>query len=342
MTPKRLISPSSGSSAPCIGPDGKQTCIVLTLTDAAKGDLHQVLGRGWLGKPYGRLYEIGVESGVARPKAWGCGSAVRRSITWRSTKKGPITLVRLIGLSVLLGLVLSYACFRSISATIMVFFVGGVSAVLSVALVWWLGSSMDAIMMSMPSLVYVLGLSGSVHLMNYYYQAIEEQGLEGAAERAVAHAWKPALLCNITTAIGLLSLCTSEIVPIRKFGIFAAIGVMAMVILVFTYLPAMLQIWPQKPKVKRELVDGEEVPWLDKYLSDFWGDARRRDHSQSCGGGHRLHAVHCGDGLRGHADSNLREPAPMFDRSAKIIADYEWLEANIGPPRADGSGGEGG
>jgi predicted RND superfamily exporter protein len=309
------------------GPDGKQTCLVATLTDAGKRDLHQVLGRGWLGKPFGRLYEIGQESGIPMAEMRLGGPPVDNVAI---DEEGTITLVRLVGLSVLLGLLLSYACFRSISATIMVFFVGGISAVISVALVWWLGSSMDAILMTMPSLVYVLGLSGSVHLMNYYYQAIEEGGIEGAAERAVAHAWKPALLCNITTAIGLISLCTSEIVPIKKFGTFSAIGVTAMVIVVFTYLPAVLQIWPQKPRAKRELVDGEEVPWLDKYLSGFWnllGGAIVRNHwvvSIGC----TLFIAFVGFGAtRIQTSVNLLR---MFDPSAKIIADYQWLEANLG------------
>lgn len=309
------------------GPDGQQTCMVLTLTESAKRDLHQVLGRGWLGKPYGRLYEIGKESGLPEAELRLGGPPVDNVAI---DEEGTITLVRLVGLSIILGLGLSYACFRSISATIMVFFVGGVSAVSSVALVWWLGSSMDAILMSMPSLVYVLGLSGSVHLMNYYYQAIEEGGREGAAERAVAHAWKPALLCNVTTAIGLLSLYTSEIVPIRKFGTFAAIGVTAMVIVVFTYLPAVLQIWPQTPRVRRNTVNGEEVPWLDRYLAGFWqmlGGAIIRHHT-AVAVGCTLFIIVVGAGVtRIQTSVNLLK---MFDSSAKIIGDYQWLEANLG------------
>jgi uncharacterized protein len=309
------------------GPDGEQTCIFLTLTEAAKRDLHQVLGRGWLGKPYGRLYETATECGIAETELRLGGPPVDNVAI---DEEGTITLVRLVGLSVLLGLVLSYACFRSISATIMVFFVGGVSAVTSVALVWWLGSSMDAILLSMPSLVYVLGLSGSVHLMNYYHQALADGGPEGATERAVAHAWKPALLCNVTTAIGLLSLCTSEIIPIRKFGTFSAIGVLAMLVVVFTYLPAVLQIWPQKPKLRLEQIRDRDVSWLDKYLAGFWhvvGSFIVKHHvavSISC----TLFIAVMGYGVtRIQTSVNLLK---MFDSSAKIISDYQWLEANLG------------
>ncbi len=72
--------------------------------------------------------------------------------------------------------------------------------------------------MSMPSLVYVLSISGAVHLINYYRDAVRNGGMQNAVERAVVAAWRPALLCSITTAVGLLSLVTSEIVPIRKFA----------------------------------------------------------------------------------------------------------------------------
>src|SRR5262249_57764604 len=116
-------------------------------------------------------------------------------------EEGSITLVRLIGYSIALGVGLCLICFRSISATIMVFFVGGISAIMSVALVWWCGSSVDAIMMSMPSMIYVLGLSGAAHIMNYYYDAVAHKGYRGAPERAVAQGWKPAFLCEATTAL---------------------------------------------------------------------------------------------------------------------------------------------
>jgi predicted RND superfamily exporter protein len=306
------------------GPDGKQTCIFLTLSDVARNDLHQVCGRGMLGKPLGRLYEIASESGLTANDLRMGGPPIDNVAI---DEEGTITLVRLVGLSVLLGLGLSYACFRTITATMMVFFVGGVSAVMSVAFVWWFGSSMDAIMMSMPSLVYVLGLSGSVHLMNYYQQAVDEHGLHGAAERAVAHAWKPAILCNITTAIGLVSLYTSEIVPIRKFGMFSAIAVMAMLLVVFTYLPAALQIWPQVPKRK---IDPEEQSWLEKMLAGFWHVIGKWiiDH-------HNFVAFTCTIliAMVGYGVMNIQTSVnllKMFDPSAKIIGDYQWLEEKLG------------
>ena len=82
--------------------------------------------------------------------------------------------MRLVGLSVLVGVVLSWLSFHSVAVTVMVFFVGGVSAFASLSFVYWSGQSVDAVLMSMPSLVYVLGLSGAVHIVNYYRESLRE------------------------------------------------------------------------------------------------------------------------------------------------------------------------
>ncbi len=310
----------------------RQTCIVLTLTDAARANLHLVVGRGMLGKPFGRLYEIGEECNVAKKDhtgegLWLGGPPVDNVAI---DEEGTITLVRLIGLTALLGTCLSLACFRSISATIMVFFIGAISAVMSIAFVWWCGSSMDAILMSMPALVYVLGLSGAAHIINYYHEAVTDHGYAGAPERAIAHGWKPAMFCNITTAIGLITLVTSQLVPIQKFGIFSALGVMATLIVLFTYLPAALQIWPQKKKA--EPAEGQtDGPWLEKYLAGFWhwlGSTIIRHHGVVAIGCTLVIAVFCYGIKDMKTTVNMLK---MFHSEAKIIRDYTKLEEKLGP-----------
>ena len=48
------------------GEDGQQTCLVITLTEAAKRDLRRALGRGILGKPRGELLVLAEEAGIQR------------------------------------------------------------------------------------------------------------------------------------------------------------------------------------------------------------------------------------------------------------------------------------
>ncbi len=335
--PEQTIETDSAASQatdpaaePPAGP--RQTCVVLTLTDAAKQNLHLVVGRGLLGKPRGVLYEFAEDCNIA-PKdgsgegLWLGGPPVDNVAI---DEEGTITLVRLVGLCALVGIGLSLICFRSITATIMVFFVGGISAVMSIAFVWWLGGSMDAILMTMPALVYVLGMMVATHIINYYHEAVTEHGHEGASERAIAHAWKPAIFCNITTAIGLLSLLTSELVPIQKFGWYSAIGVLATLVVLFTYLPAALHVWPQKRREKAARPE-DDAPWLDKYLGGIWhtlGTWIIRHHAVTTCASFLVIGFFCCGVYFMRTSVNMLK---MFHSQAKIIRDYTTLEKRLGP-----------
>ena len=324
-----------------VAPPGLQTCIMVTLSHQGTVDLRRVIGRGLLGKPRGKLVDLAAESGVHPPSKPPMLPLAKHQLATGKVlrmggppvdnvaidEEGQITLVRLIGFSVILGFGLGYLCFRKITVTLMVFIVGGISAVGSLGIVWWTGSSVDAILMSMPSLVYVLGLSGAVHIVNYYREAVHEHGLAGAPQRALAHGFLPCFLAAFTTALGLLSLYNSNIYPIRKFGLFSAIGVMATLLLLFTYLPSALQLWP--PGYDREDV-GEQESNFHRKIQRAWmamGDWIVNHHwwvSIS------TLAVLVVVGL-GLAKLNTSiQLLKLFDRDSKIINDYYWLEAHVG------------
>ncbi len=258
--------------------------------------------------------------------------------------EGERTLMRLAVLSGIVGLMLSYWCFRSIKLTGMVFAVGVVSAGMSLALVFYYGvyevfglgmqrprlGTVDAILMSMPSVVYVLGLSGAIHIVNYYKDARRERGRKGAAETAVAHGWGPCTLAALTTAVGLASLHTSDITPIKKFGTFTAVGVIGTLGILFSVLPVALHRFPLGD---RELKVGEK---------DSSGAVRGFSFSallQRVGGFVVRHntAVCCfWLAVMGFLSLGLWkietsvQLLKLFDEDADIIRDYAWLEANLG------------
>lgn len=324
-----------------VEPPGLQTCIMVTLSQQGKADLRRVIGRGLLGKPRGKLVTLAMESGVRPPSKPpmlplakhepASGKVLRMGgppvDNAAIDEEGQITLVRLIGFSALLGIVLGFACFQRITVTITVFIVGGVSAITGLGIVWWTGSSVDAILLSMPSLVYVLGLSGAVHIVNYYREAVKNGGLEGAPLRALKHGAMPCTLAAFTTSLGLLSLYTSDIAPIRRFGLFSAVGVMATLVLLFTYLPSALQLWP--PGYHRDR-DDDSLAGLRRKIHDGWlaiGDWVVGHHWWVSSGSLVLLAV-VGIGLT-KLDTSI-QLLKLFDHDSKIIRDYYWLEDHIG------------
>ena len=329
------------------GPNGDQTSLIATLTDTAKSDLRSALGRGILGKQRGAIFDIAEESGISPP---GDPQLLPPPLSWviaaapapappviklggppidnvAIDEEGQITLFRLIGLSVFVGIGLSWISFRSIYITVMVFFVGGISATASLSFVYWGGTSVDAVLMSMPSLVYVLGLSGAVHIINYYGESVGEVGLRRAADRAIQLGWKPCTLAALTTSLGLMSLYASNILPIRKFGLFSAIGVMATLALLFTYLPAALQTWP--PRRFRQGSESHTTA-TQRAVEAFWmkfGAIVVR-FNIPVAIGCLISMIVVGYGLtRIQTDVQLLK---MFDGGATIIGDYKWLEQNLG------------
>lgn len=318
-----------------LGPDGKTSCVVIQLSDAAIGNFRELLARptsGWLRvlHPEGLLFRALRQAGIEPESAVLGGPPVDNVAI---DQEGQRTLLRLAGLAGLLGLTLAWISLRSLVLTGMVFLCGIVSAAGSLALVAAMGDHTDAILFSMPPLVYVLAMSGAVHLINYYRETARSEGLDLAVERAMAMGWKPAVLCTATTALGLLSLCTSELTPIRKFGLYSAAGVVLMLGSLFLLLPAMLKLWPRSlvgpvAEPRRGVVAGNIArPGL---IERFWGALGSgivRRHGWVSLGCVIVIGLSCWGLTKVRSSVDLMK---LFGPEARILHDYRWLEANLG------------
>jgi len=341
-------------------PPPRQTCIIVTLTPLGKSHLGRAVGRGVVGGPRGRLLILGDQSGLGaapppsmapppfdvdeRELAVASGRTVLRlggppidnvSID----EEGTVTLVRLVGYSGLVGLVLSFLCFRSVNLTVMIFMCGLSAAILGLAIVYWTGGHVDAILMSMPSLVYVLGLSGAIHIVNYYRDEVRNHGTAGAASRAARHAAIPCTLAAITTGLGLISLCTSNIVPIYNFGLYAALAVIATLLILFTYLPAALETFTPTFALRQAEVDSDRssvavaddaVHATTHRIAEFWASIGRfvTTHYWAVT---ILCLIVFVIGLMGIPKIRTSvQLLKLFDADSRIIADYAYLEENFG------------
>ncbi|MEE2826408.1 MAG: MMPL family transporter [Planctomycetota bacterium] len=305
----------------------RQTCIIVTLNEPVLEEMDRAVGRPILGKPRGRVLELATGECGIDPKNVHLGGPPRDNVA--IDEEGASTLLRLVSLSLIIGLGLAYACFRSIPVTMMLFFVGGVAAISSLSYVWFAGSTLDAILMSMPSLVYVLGLSGAVHIVNYYRDACHESGPKLAAEIAVKHGWFPCTLAAFTTGLGLVSLCTSNLTPIQKFGFFSAIATMATVALLFTFLPAALTIWPPGYK-KEDRSKKTERRGLAAYVKLFWqrvGDWVVQHYAVVAIVSLLVMGYFAYGITKVQTSVHLLK---LFDSDSKILQDYRWMESNLG------------
>ena len=149
--------------------------------------------------------------------------------------KRMVPIVLLI-ITVVLALVL-----RSPKSTIFTLLVVVLSTLWTFGLMAWLGIPIYAVSTMIPVMLIAIGVADGIHIYGHLglYQR-EHPGAsagDGAAEM-IRGMWKPVVMTSVTTAVGFISLLTSEVYPIKYFGVFTAFGVMAAMVLSLVLLPA--------------------------------------------------------------------------------------------------------
>ncbi len=294
-----------------VGPDGETTCLVLTTSAAGRAD------------------RSGAVREIERAAAANCELAASELHLGGPTVDAALIdaesrhlLFQLAGFSALVSFLVALLRLRSARLAIMVLVVAMYSTGVALAILYFSGNKMNLLMTMLPPLIYVLSISSAVHLANYYRDAASNASSEIALAAAVTHGWLPCVLAASTTAIGLASLVLSKIDPIRMFGIYSAIGVIASVGILFLFLPASLHLFPPKTGVtaERRAAGGR--------LSQGMIGLIARHHVLVMFSCLALMGL-CGWGL-----PHIKSTVKLQDRflpGSDAITDYQWLEANIGP-----------
>ena len=178
-------------------------------------------------------------------------------------------------LSAILATVLCWFCIRSWMLTGTILLAGLFGQGLVLAMVYYSGASLDAVLIITPSLVFVLTISAGVHLVNYYYDELfavhakSKTEAEAAVQGGFAKGWQPCLLAAVTTAIGLGSLMVSQISPIALFGLIASIGLLITLGVLLLILPGAMQLWPPQQILKANQAEQTEPPRSLTRISRF-------------------------------------------------------------------------
>lgn len=111
------------------------------------------------------------------------------------------------------------------------------------------GKKLDVMMVLLPTIMFVVGMSDVVHILTKYIEELRNGRHKiKAIKITFREIGMATFLTSVTTAIGFLSLLTASVQPIREFGIYTAAGVFVAFILAFTLLPSILLLL-KKPKV---------------------------------------------------------------------------------------------
>lgn len=98
-----------------------------------------------------------------------------------------------------------------------------------------------------PPIVITVGVADAVHVTAGFF-ARRRRGADPATAvaQALEENFLPCFITTLTTAIGFLSLSVATLVPMRQFGMAAALGVAFAWLFTVTFLPAALAVWPAR------------------------------------------------------------------------------------------------
>ncbi len=237
----------------------------------------------------------------------------------------------LLAWSMIVAFLVAWWSVRSFRLIVAVFLVAGYSFILSQGLVYFLGGQMNLVLVVMPVLVFVLTLSAGIHVTNYYRDAAEEVGRAAAPAVAIAHGWIPCLLAATTTAVGVGSLYVSRIIPVKEFGYYSAVGIMASLALIFLLLPSLLTCldrWTRRGQdLDAPVPKPDHMKFFARQLSRF-GDFTIR-HAN-------VMAIVCLLVLIGFSCGvpyikTSVKPRRFFPPNHQLVQDFDWLAERFGP-----------
>lgn len=122
--------------------------------------------------------------------------------------------------------------------------------IVSLTVIWTIGllcffdKPIYLITNTIPTLLLVIGISDAVHLTTIYLQKVQYVPAKTALRLAIQEVGFATILTTVTTAIGFLTMLSSNFTQLIDLGIFATIGLLIAFLLTYTILPAFITLFP--------------------------------------------------------------------------------------------------
>ncbi|MDZ7719174.1 MAG: MMPL family transporter [Balneolaceae bacterium] len=174
-------------------------------------------------------------------------------------------IVIYIVISSLLIIILLWYIYRTVWGIIYPMVIVWATLLLTVAIMQLTGGYLEVMSTTIAPILLCVGIADSVHMISKYDDA-REAGLN--KQKSIIEMLKTlgsaTFLTSITTAIGFASLISSSVVPMKRFGIYTAAGVLIAYLITIVFLPAAIKLTR-----KKRIVDEKSsafYPWAHSLL----------------------------------------------------------------------------
>ena len=129
-----------------------------------------------------------------------------------------------------------------------------------------------AVSTMLPVMLIAIGVADGIHLYSHldlFLQKNPNATRKEAVNDMLKGMWKPVVMTSVTTSVGFFSLLTSEVFPIKYFGLFTAFGVTAAMLFSLLLIPAGILIFgftKRKPISEKKSKNGK-IPFSYKFAN---------------------------------------------------------------------------
>lgn len=139
-----------------------------------------------------------------------------------------------------------YFVMRSVRNTIFTLLVVLFSTIWAFGLMAVFGIPIYSVSTMIPVMLIAIGVADGIHLYSHLDLFLFEHpnvNKIDAVKDMIKGMWKPIAMTSVTTAIGFISLLTSDVYPIKYFGVFTAFGVMMAMVFSLVLIPAAIIVF---------------------------------------------------------------------------------------------------
>ncbi|NPA35893.1 MAG: RND family transporter [Chlorobi bacterium] len=159
---------------------------------------------------------------------------------------GPEDMKRMVPIVLLVIFIVLYITLRSLKGTLITLGVVFFSTIWAFGLMAALKIPVYAVSTMIPVMLIAIGVADGIHLYSHLQIFINHHPDASKREATIdmlKNLWKPVVMTSVTTAVGFISLLTSQVYPVKYFGIFTAFGVMVAMVFSLVFLPAGIMIF---------------------------------------------------------------------------------------------------
>jgi len=216
-----------------------------------------------------------------------------------------------------------YFMFRNVRLTFIALANISVCVGSTMGMFYYLGIRLNNVTTIVPPLIMALALCDTVHVFAHMEKKVLRRLVhkKDALLHVLQTVFTPCLLTTLTTAIGFLSLCISDIPPIREFAVVAASGMVFELLFSFVFLPPLILLFP----AEKVFIEYNKQKWVPHVLSFIHGSTRKYAKPIAIiAGTVVVGSVWFGSQIK--VETNLLE---FFKESSPVRVSLTWVEKEL-------------